>query len=165
MGNKTVIAMCAAALLFFGGARAQLPIQPGTGLGPFVLGKTFEENTKKLKWKNAVAERDKTNNRNIHVIYHAEGITFFYSQQNSKQKTVSSFKSSVLDSIEITSPLYPVEGSGLAVGKKYGGCAVCEKIQNGISFICDSLNTKKGIKFFCDSLCTIAFIRLVPSLK
>jgi hypothetical protein len=159
--------MYAAVLLSFGCAQAQLSIQPGTGLGPFVLGKTFEENAKKLKWKNAVAEWDKTNGRNIHLIYHAEGITFFYSQspQNAKQKTVSSFKSSTLDSIEITSPLCTVEGSKLAVGKKYGDCASCEKTLNAVSFVCDSAATKKGIKFFCDSLCTIAFIRVMPAAK
>jgi|WetSurMetagenome_2_1015567.scaffolds.fasta_scaffold74861_2 hypothetical protein len=146
-------------------AHAQLLIHPGSGLGPFVLGKTFEENNKNLRWKNAVVERDKTNKKNIHLIYSVEGITFFYTQQDKKGQSVASFRTSILDSIEITSFICKVDGSGLAVGKKIDSCTLCEKSPAANSFVCDSSATKTGIKYFCDSLCTIAFIRVVPTSK
>jgi hypothetical protein len=165
MNRNTIVTMFLVTLISCLYIQAQLLIQPGSGLGPFILGKTFDENNKKLQWKNAVVGRDKTNNGNIHLVYNAEGVTFFYTQQDTNGKAVSRLKTSILDSIEITSPFHKVKGTGLSVGKKYEQCVTCEKLTPSNSFVCDSSSTKAGIKFFCDSLCTIAFIRVVQKGK
>jgi hypothetical protein len=53
MNRSTITNTLVLTLLSCIGIQAQLLIQPGSGLGPFILGKTFDENNKKLQWKNA----------------------------------------------------------------------------------------------------------------